>query len=987
MTTGQRYLPFLVAITALANGSANAAPDFDRDIAPILVKRCLECHNEREVSGGLVLNSGPHVQKGGDSGRVVISGDIQNSVLLERVASGEMPPEKQGKSQKLPDAEIELLRKWVASGAVWPEGRVLDLYETSNDVRAGRDWWSLQPVISPEVPEPKNARRIANSIDAFILARLEAENMRPAPLADRRVALRRIYSDVIGIPPTAKQSAEFIADESSDVWERVVDQLLASPQYGQRWARHWLDLVRYAETCGYERDQEKPFAWRYRDWVVDSLNEDKPYDRFVTEQLAGDELADRSEQSVIATGFLRLGTWNDEPNDPHEYKYERLEDMVHATSSAFLGLTVKCARCHDHKFDPILQLDYYRMASAFWAGAIEPRDRALLGGPSKEELGFDDVFGWTDLSTTPKPLRLLNKGDPKRPLDEVTPAHLATIPAIHREFEHPGADSKTTRRRLQLAQWITDPANPLTARVLVNRLWQHHFGQGLVRSPNNFGFRGAQPTHAELLDWLAADFVAGEWKIKRMHKLILMSNTYRQSSLHPKHDEYAEKDSTNRLLWRANRRRLDAETLRDAMLFAAGELKLDLGGPSFKPTIHSAALEGLSRKSSAWQASSAQDQLRRSLYMYSKRGLLPPMMTTFDFADTTLPCGQRDVTTVPTQALALLNNSFVHDRSKQVANRISQNSGDHEVTQIKQAWLAVLGHEPSSTELQLARQHLATQRKRFAEIHKQQRESPENWRRATKLKVREGLTLHLRGDAGVKLDAAGRVEAWADLSGAENNAAQAQADRRPTVAKNLNGQPAIVFDGARRFLDVNGAIVESQPCTIFAVARDTGPATHRSIISNWNGTAGNSTTSLFLGLTGKNAVRFSDNFAAADAIADPSAPFIVAASNGISGVELFHNSRSVASRSEPLSMRNLATSWVIGQQGNIDGEYWHGAIAEILVFDRELTEIERLEVTGYLLNRYQLAFPTEPEHADPAFLALTSLCHVLLNSNEFLYVD
>jgi hypothetical protein len=710
-----RRYSLVAFVAASICASASAAPDFEREIAPILVRRCLECHNEREVAGGLTLTSGPELSAGGDSGQVIAPGRIDQSLLVERIASGEMPPEKQGKSQKLPVAEIELLRSWVAAGADWPESRVLDLYEATSDVRAGRDWWSLQPVVPPRVPQPKFRDRVANPIDAFILARLEAEDMEPAPLADRRTLLRRLYFDVIGLPPTVEQMSAFLADQSPEAWERVVDQLLESPHYGQRWARYWLDLVRFAETCGYERDQEKPFAWRYRDWVVQSLNDDKPYDRFVVEQLAGDEIEDRSEQTVIATGFLRLGTWNDEPNDPHEYKYERLEDMVHVTSSALLGLTVKCARCHDHKFDPILQLDYYRMAAAFWAGAIEPRDRALLGGPNQDELGFENVFGWTDVSSNPPPLHLLKKGDPKHPLGEVAPAHLATIPAIHREFELPGEDSKRTQRRLQLARWITDPANPLTARVLVNRLWQHHFGEGLVRSPNNFGFRGDRPTHPELLDWLSADFVDGGWKIKRMHKQLLMSNTYRQSSLHPEYETYGRRDFTNRSWWRANRRRLDAEALRDAMLTASGEIDLNLGGPSFKPTISEEALEGLSRKSSAWEASSEQDQLRRSLYIYSKRGLLPPLMTTFDFADTTLPCGQRDVTTAPTQALALLNNAFVHARSSAVARRVVALAAVEPREQARLAWRFVLGRGPDETEATLAIKHIESQRARLGD--------------------------------------------------------------------------------------------------------------------------------------------------------------------------------------------------------------------------------------------------------------------------------
>jgi hypothetical protein len=292
---------------------------------------------------------------------------------------------------------------------------------------------------------------------------------------------------------------------------------------------------------------------------------------------------------------------------------------------------------------------------------------------------------------------------------------LATIPAIHREFEPPSEGSKTTQRRLQLARWITDPANPLTARVFVNRLWQHHFGEGLVRSPNNFGYKGDLPTHPELLDWLSADFVAGGWKTKRMHKMILMSSTYRQSSLHPRYEAYGERDFANRLWWRANRRRSDAEALRDAMLVASEEIDLKFGGPSFKPTISEEALEGLSRKSSAWEASSEQDQLRRSLYIYSKRGLLPPLMTTFDFADTTLPCGQRDVTTSPTQALALLNNSFVHARSNALARRVAALAPQDLTEQVRQAWRFTLGREPDESEAALALQHVDSQRARFAD--------------------------------------------------------------------------------------------------------------------------------------------------------------------------------------------------------------------------------------------------------------------------------
>ena len=372
---------------------------------------------------------------------------------------------------------------------------------------------------------------------------------------------------------------------------------------------------------------------------------------------------------MIGTGFLRLGTWNDEPNDPEEYKYDRLEDLVDVTSSAFLGLTVKCARCHEHKFDPIDQADYYRIANVFWPGPIEPRDGKWLGGPSPEELG-PDVLGWTDIRREMPPLHLLRKGDPRRPGAVVEPSRLSFVADIERPIGAIAAEGRTTRRRTQLADWILDEKNPLTARIIVNRLWQHHFGKGLVRTPSNFGFTGDRPSHPELLDWLAKELVRHDWSLKHIHRLLVTSATYRQASVHP-HSEAAETtDPENRRWWRMDRRRLDAESIRDAMLLVSGDLDLRRGGPSFRPTIAADALEGLSRKSAAWTASPPRDQLRRSLYIFSQRSLLSPWMTTFDFADTTMSCPQRDVTIAAPQALALFNNEFSHARSLALARDV-----------------------------------------------------------------------------------------------------------------------------------------------------------------------------------------------------------------------------------------------------------------------------------------------------------------------------
>jgi hypothetical protein len=781
----QRLLLFLATVIFLEAWAVRTvaddprpAIDFDREIAPILVRRCLECHNDRQAAGGLVLTSAKRALAGGDSGASISPGDADGSYLIERVVNGEMPPERQGRPQHLPAAEVETLRRWIAAGAAWPPNRTLDLYEATSDTRGGRDWWSLQPIARPDVPPVPGAagQTAANPIDAFIVARLAAEGLEPAPVADRRVRLRRLHYDLIGLPPTFEELEDFAADPEENAWERRVDRLLASPQFGERWARHWLDIVRFAETSGYERDQEKPFAWKYRDWVVDAFNSDKPYDRFIVEQLAGDELADRSEETVTATGFLRLGTWNDEPNDPEDYKYERLEDLVHATSTAFLGLTVKCARCHDHKFDPIPQVDYYRIASAFWPGPIEPRARELLGGPTEEELGFADVLGWTDVTAAPSALHVLKNGDRHHPEQAAEPGPLSAVPALFELFDHernsvgrssnPSASvlaeqnshlassavgelssdetQRTTHRRLQLAAWIADPRNPLPGRVVVNRLWLQHFGEGLVRSPDNFGFTGETPTHPDLLDWLAAELVPPQlsssdrnedrgsriedrgdakheanstrsqpWSLKRVHRLIVTSSTYQQSSLHPRAAEYDGQDAANRLWWRTERRRLDAESLRDSLLAVSGELELRLGGPSFKPTISPDALEGLSRKASAWQASPPEHQRRRSLYMYTQRSLLPPLMTVFDFGDTTLPCGQRDVTTVAPQALALLNDDFHHERSTALARRVAASAGDEPIDRIDMAWRIALGRVPDDGERRLASEHLQRQRARF----------------------------------------------------------------------------------------------------------------------------------------------------------------------------------------------------------------------------------------------------------------------------------
>ena len=695
-----RQLLFVFATWAVsASANTVSVPDFNRDIAPLIAKRCLECHNKRDLKGDINLTTEVGFTKGTENGRLA----------LELVTKGEMPPKVKGQQQKLPDAEIALLKRWVNAGVAWPSGRVLDPYESTTDVRGGRDWWSLQPVVRPAVP-----RLAKHPVDAFIAAKLAKESIVSAVRADRRTLVRRAYFDLTGLPPTPEQVEQFIRDSAPDAWPRLIDRLLASPRHGEHWARYWLDLVRFAETDGYERDKLKPNIWRYRDWVINAFNSDMPYTQFVAEQLAGDEVPNRTEQSVVATGMIRAGTWNDEPNDPNDYLYTRLEDMVHTSTSAFLGLTVKCARCHEHKFDPIPQNDYYRIASFFWAGHM---GQANQGGPTTKALGYE-AYGWTDKSSNPPPIRLLLNGERHKPGPEIAPGFLSAVNALDKPLAPPPPGSKTTQRRLQFARWITNEQNPLTARVMVNRLWLQHFGQGLVRSPNNFGFKGELPTHPGLLDWLASEFMrptvdAGPaWTLKRIHKLIMTSSTYRQRSVHPHETQYSQRDFLNRNLWKFNRRRISSESLRDAMLAVGGRLNMRMGGPSFYPGMSAEALEGLSRKAGDWKSSPADERSRRSIYMMTKRSRLLPLMTTFDFSDTTASCGQRDVTTVAPQALALLNNQFTHAQSEALAKRLAGHAAGT-VEQVKLAWQLAFGRNPSDGELGQAENHLHEQRQHF----------------------------------------------------------------------------------------------------------------------------------------------------------------------------------------------------------------------------------------------------------------------------------
>jgi hypothetical protein len=565
--------------------------------------------------------------------------------------------------------------------------------------------------------------------------------------------------DLVGIPPTLAEQEGFLRDPSPQALDQVVQKLLTRLDYGERWGRHWLDLVRYAETNGYERDTTKPSAWRYRDYVIDAFNKDKPFDRFILEQLAGDELAEVTAETLIATGFYRLGPWDDEPADRLEDRYDQLDDMVSTTSQVFLGMTLACARCHNHKFDPLTMLDYYRMVAIFnplqrprdgqpeidlplgSARELEAearRDQQIaalrrselsyvtcaIGGGGIPAMSFFSpgliAEGQRVAADHDREIRrlrqvtpdlprgyflrepnnqapvthLLRRGKASRPGPEVLPGMPAVLVSAQPEFLTPG--EKTSQRRLTLARWIASLDNPLTARVIVNRVWQFHFGEGLVRSASDFGVKGDPPTHPELLDWLADWFVGEGWSVKKLHTLIMSSNTYRMSKRW--NPEYGEPDPENRLLWRVHYRRLEAEAIRDSMLAVTGQLNPRMYGPSMYPHVPKEALEGSSDPDKIWKPFDEKEASRRTIYAFIKRSMVVPMLEVLDLCDTARTTARRSVTTVAPQALTLFNGDFVNRQARHFAVRLRREAGVDPEKQIEQAYLLALCRPASQSE-------------------------------------------------------------------------------------------------------------------------------------------------------------------------------------------------------------------------------------------------------------------------------------------------
>jgi hypothetical protein len=645
--------------------------------------------------------------------------------------------------------------------------------------KAEEPWWAFQPVKEPPPPAVKKTDWPLSPLDRFILAALEARGLTPAPPADQRTLVRRAHFDLLGLPPPPELVESFVKDGAPDAYEKLIDRLLASPHYGERWARHWLDVARYADSGGYETDVYYRNAWRYRDYVVKSFNDDKPYDRFVQEQIAGDELwpddlaldgnyqvsaeKRRHQEARTGTGLYTLGPQIHESNmDARKFTHERLTDWVDTTGSLFLGLTVGCARCHDHKFDPITQKEYFALQAVF-AGSTEVEEplvnameiadhkqmypavlavdearkavrlfdqktagrkptaeeqqqrrqllerlaAAVLALPEKAnstpnspwdgllEIPTISILGHVHPKLVPE-VRLLHRGDLDRPREKIAP----DLPAALRKataFDKPLPGPFGARK--ELALWLTRPDHPLTARVMVNRIWQGHFGRGLVATPNDFGKMGEPPTHPELLDWLAAQFVRRGWRVKEMHRLLMLSATYRMASAYPSADN-AKTDPDNRFLWRMNRRRLEAETLWDALHASAGNLNLKMGGRPVMPPLADDELSALRERPNWVVSADPREHTRRGLYVLVRRNFKFPMFEVFDAPVNSVSTARRDMTTVAPQALWLLNNHRAFRQAQAFAARLVREAGDDPAAWVDRAWRIALSRPPTEEEKQ-----------------------------------------------------------------------------------------------------------------------------------------------------------------------------------------------------------------------------------------------------------------------------------------------
>ncbi len=828
-----RSFVFLAATFAAAQSGLaaelSAEERFRTEVWPLLETACVRCHGPEKQKADLRLDSREAALKGGESGPAVVPGKPGESLLLQLVGHAEkdrkMPPK-----DKLQDSEVAALEHWIIGGAPWPAPSAPmaaavvageKLGDAWSDPRnpivkifAGQrlDLWSFKPIADPQPPSTKTSVWPQNPIDHFALAKLEAANLRPAPEADARTVARRLYFDLTGLPPTPEEIAAFMREYQSPnanhqaLIEATADRLLASPRHGEHSARMWLDMVRYSDSNGYDWDEFRPQAWRFRDYVIRSLNADKPFDRFLREQLAGDELVagaprDSAEQdALLATAYLRLGPYDNSASQFGEGPRVRaalMNDLVETTGSAFLGLTLSCARCHNHKFDPISHADYYRLRAIFEGVKfrddlpldLEPEQelirraneendqriaekrglRDAITNPVKDRLraerlakcpaeeqalvlvpeakrdddakkkisaiekkitpsddevkaaftadekqrhaaadaevqalkkqtrAFTTGLLAADENATPSATHVLFQGDLTKPREAVPPGFLSALDPNPAPLGKTGREN-SSGRRTALADWLVSERNPLTARVLVNRVWQSYFGEGLVASSNDFGLAGVRPSHPELLDWLAREFVRSGWSLKKLHRLIVTSATYRQAAP-------VAAASGRQLIAGQQPHRLSAEALRDAMLAVAGQLVPSEGGPPVWPEVpaevlqaNPAVLDDNAEKTKGWYPSPPEKLGVRSIYLVQKRGLRVPWMETFDLPDNSTSCARRTVSTVAPQALTLLNSPFATEMANAFAARLQREAGDDSAAQIDLAFALALQRPPDADE-------------------------------------------------------------------------------------------------------------------------------------------------------------------------------------------------------------------------------------------------------------------------------------------------
>lgn len=715
----------LLGLAAVAHAQSVDAVYFESTVLPVLKSNCFACHSDKNLTSGLSLQSREGVLHGGNRGAKL-------DVLLSAVRQTgdlKMPPGKQ-----LAPAEIAAIEKWIGAGVPMPDSML-------KMKRRGADHWAFQPPKKAPMPAVRDAKWARTPLDRFILARLDAANLKPSPEADRATLLRRVSLDLTGLPPSPNELAAFLADQSPDSYERAVDRLLASPHYGERWGRHWLDIARYADSDGYTIDAPRDI-YLYRDWVINAINRDMPFNQFTIEQLAGDLLPNPTNDQLIATGFHRNTPSNFEGGiDFEQYRVEAVADRVITTSAAYLGLTVGCARCHDHKYDPISQREFYQLFAFFnnFDEVDKEADRKFFNKPflelgdEKQKAAFAE---WQqqvidaeaemrkylekfngDPATDPgakaidRKLADLRRHKPKLPrtmivreLPTPRPAYIHLggdftrhgasvtpgVPAVMQPLHAAG-----TPNRLDLARWIVDHDNPLTARVTVNRVWQKYFGRGFVDTENDFGTQGDRPTHPELLDWLAVEFMDRGWSQKALHRLIVTSAVYRQSSqVRP---ELAAADPENRLLARQNRLRLDAEIIRDESLAASGLLSEKVGGPSVFPP-QPAGVYQVTQVRREWKTSTGDDRYRRGLYTFFQRSAPHPSLVVFDAPDATVACTRRVRSNTPLQALTQLNDSGSAELAAALAKRIAAETPDDDTVRLRQGFLYALCREPHADE-------------------------------------------------------------------------------------------------------------------------------------------------------------------------------------------------------------------------------------------------------------------------------------------------